>query len=115
VVDLRGGSPTFGRHRGIDLEAPDLRAPAGAAALQRLLWIPPGFAHGFVVLSEEADVLYEVTAPWDPRGEGTLAWDDRDLGIEWPAREPAVSRRDGAGVALASLRGAPPFRWEGKP
>ena len=85
VVDIRSASPTFGHH--ISLELSDTNG--------RLIWIPPGFAHGFCVVGDEpADMLYKVDAPYGPEGEGGIRWDDEQLGIDWPLAHPAVSTRD---------------------
>jgi dTDP-4-dehydrorhamnose 3,5-epimerase len=85
AVDLRSGSPTFGRHAGVELSGEN----------GRLLWVPPGFAHGFCVLGDEpADVLYKVDAAYNPAGEGGVHWADRDLAIRWPVADPLVSPRD---------------------
>lgn len=84
VVDLRASSPTFGRWAGIPLRDREMRQ----------VWVPVGFAHGFCVLSEEAVVVYRCTAYHDPRGEGALAWDDPELAIHWPVRDPVLSARD---------------------
>lgn len=94
VVDLRPGSETFRQWRGHHLDA------RSAAAL----WIPPGLAHGFLVLSPEASVLYQVTAPWDPRGELVVRWDDPELGITWPQGAPPIlSARDATAPTLAQV------------
>ncbi len=86
AVDLRPGSPTRFQH-----VAGTLRADG------RALWIPPGFAHGFLVTDAEAVVLYQVTADWVPEAEHTVAWDDPSLGIDWPLSAPPVlSDRDAA-------------------
>lgn len=74
AVDVRAGSPTFGRWVGFELSADN----------HRQLWIPPGFAHGFLVLSESADFLYKTTDFYAPQLEGCLRWDDPDVGIRWP-------------------------------
>jgi dTDP-4-dehydrorhamnose 3,5-epimerase len=84
AVDLRAGSPTFGRWVGCTLDA-DKRA---------LLWIPEGFAHGYVVLSEAADVVYKVTAEYAAHLDRGVRWDDPAIGIEWPIRDPIVSEKD---------------------
>lgn len=84
VVDLRPDSPTFGRWSGHDLDSDD----------HAQLFIPAGCAHGFVVLSESADVLYKVSTPYDATTELGIAWDDPDLAIEWPADSPIRSARD---------------------
>jgi len=96
AVDLRPDSPAFGRWAGQVL----------SAANRAALWVPPGFAHGFYAL-EDADLLYLVTAPWDPGHELTLSWEDPTVGIEWPLRGDAqLSERDAAGVSLAQARRA---------
>ena len=93
AVDLRRRSPTFGRHVAIAL----------SAANRRMLYIPPGFAHGFIVTSDSADFLYKTTDYWHPEHERTLLWNDRALGIAWPAGiEPILAAKDVAGVPLAS-------------
>jgi dTDP-4-dehydrorhamnose 3,5-epimerase len=92
VVDLRRGSPTFGRWHGIELSADN--------RLQ--LWIPPGFAHGFLAVSESAECVYKTTDYWSPEHERTLLWNDPALGITWPlAGDAIVSSKDRAGVPLA--------------
>lgn len=91
VVDIRPGSATFGRFETFELD--DVRH------LQ--LFVPVGFAHGFCVLSELADVAYKVSAPYDPAEERGLAWDDPSLGIPWPVREPVLSERDSTNPTLA--------------
>ena len=93
AVDLRRRSPTFGRHVAMTL----------SAANRRMLYVPPGFAHGFIVTSESADFLYKTTDYWHPEHERTLLWNDRALGIAWPAGiEPILAAKDIAGVPLAS-------------
>jgi dTDP-4-dehydrorhamnose 3,5-epimerase len=93
AVDLRRSSPTFGRWAGVTLSAEN----------RRMLWVPPGFAHGFVVLSEAADFLYKTTDYWHPEHERTLLWNDPALGIAWPqAGAPIVNAKDAAGAPLAS-------------
>jgi dTDP-4-dehydrorhamnose 3,5-epimerase len=91
AVDLRRGSPSFGRWVGAEL----------SAANKRQLWVPEGFAHGFVVLSEHAEFLYKTTDFYAPEHERCLRWDDPDVGIGWPAGlTPVLSAKDQAGVAL---------------
>ena len=92
VVDLRRGSPTFGKWIGHHLSAEN----------KNMLWIPPGLAHGFVVLSEYADFLYKTTDYWAPQHERTLLWNDPALAIAWPlAGEPILAPKDRAGKRLA--------------
>lgn len=91
AVDLRKSSPTFGKWVGVTLSAQNFRQ----------LWIPEGFAHGFLVISEYADVLYKMTEYYDPQFEAAIAWNDADLGIEWPlAESPILHARDAAASAL---------------
>ena len=92
AVDLRRSSPTFGRSVGVELSADN----------KRMLWIPPGFAHGFLVVSEDAEFLYKTTDFWYPEHERTLLWNDPALGIAWPlAGEPILAAKDAAGTPLA--------------
>jgi len=84
VVDIRRDSATFGRWVGVNLSSDDLRQ----------LYVPVGFAHGFCVLSEAADIEYKCSDYYDPAGEGGLRWDDPLVGIEWPVSDPILSRRD---------------------
>jgi dTDP-4-dehydrorhamnose 3,5-epimerase len=94
VVDLRPGSPTFGRHLGVELDAEE----------HHQLFVPKGFAHGFCVVSERAEVLYRLSAVYDPAAERSLKWDDPDLGIPWPVREPILSPRDQQAESFRALR-----------
>ena len=92
AVDLRKSSPSFGRWVGTRLSAQN----------QRQLWIPEGFAHGFVVLSESAEFLYKTTDYYAPEHERSLLWNDPELGIEWPFDEPPqLSAKDQAGKCLS--------------
>jgi dTDP-4-dehydrorhamnose 3,5-epimerase len=92
AVDLRRSSPAFGRCVGVVL----------SAANRRMLWIPPGFAHGFVVLSENAEFLYKATDYWYPQHERTLLWSDPALAIDWPLEGlPTLAAKDAAGRLLA--------------
>ncbi len=94
AVDMRRSSPRFGRWSGTELSAEN----------HRQLWIPPGFAHGFLVLSESADFLYKTTDYYAPASEAALRWDDPALGIEWPdtGGPPRLSAKDGAAPGLAA-------------
>lgn len=90
AVDLRKSSPTFGRWVGALLSADN----------RRQLWVPPGFAHGFLTLSDTAEVLYKTTDYWYPEHERSLLWNDPSIGIEWPVEgEPRLAAKDnGAGL-----------------
>ncbi|MDQ3364492.1 MAG: dTDP-4-dehydrorhamnose 3,5-epimerase [Myxococcota bacterium] len=93
AVDIRRGSPTFGQWFGATL----------SAANHRQLWVPPGFAHGFVVTSDEADFVYKCTAIYDGADDRSIAWNDPALAITWPlAGEPLLSKRDAAAMTLAA-------------
>ena len=92
VVDLRRGSPFFGRWVGVELSAEN----------RCQLWVPPGFAHGFVVTSDVAECLYKTTDYWAPEHERSLLWNDPEVGIDWPLSGPPIlSGKDGAGMPLA--------------
>jgi dTDP-4-dehydrorhamnose 3,5-epimerase len=94
AVDVRRGSPTFGRHVGVTLSADNFQQ----------LWVPPGFVHGFCVLSERAQVEYKCTALYDPGDEIAIAWNDPELALPWPIREPVLSAKDEAAPRLAEVR-----------
>ncbi|MCE4068555.1 MULTISPECIES: dTDP-4-dehydrorhamnose 3,5-epimerase [Pseudomonas] len=92
AVDIRGGSPTFGQWVGAHLSADN----------KHQLWVPEGFAHGFVVLSDTAEFLYKTTDYYAPAHERCIAWNDPQIGIEWPIEgEPQLSPKDRAGFSLA--------------
>lgn len=98
AVDLRAASPTFGQHVGYELSDENAR----------LLWIPPGFGHGFCVLGDEpADVLYQVTGSYNPHGEYGVRYDDPELAIAWPISEPTISARDQAQPSFAEYKADP--------
>ncbi len=91
AVDLRHSSPTFGRWASALLTAEN----------KHIMWIPPGFAHGFLVLSDTADCLYKTTAYYSPKHERTVRWNDVELKIDWPlSGQPLVSEKDAAGSSL---------------
>ena len=94
AVDVRRGSPAFGRHFGARLSAQGFEQ----------LYVPPGLAHGFVVLSEVAQVEYKCTQLYDPKAELSIAWDDPDLAIPWPTRSPLLSERDRRGSRLRDVK-----------
>lgn len=100
AVDLRQSSPTFGRWVGVILSEEN----------HHMLWVPPGFAHGFLVLSEFADFVYRCTDFWDPDYEQTLIWNDPDLDVTWPlpsSAAPMLSAKDAAGLCLRHLEPFP--------
>jgi dTDP-4-dehydrorhamnose 3,5-epimerase len=99
AVDLRRESPTFGRWEGHELD--DER--------HRQLLVPVGFGHGFCVLSEVADVSYLLSSPYDPATEAGIAWDDPDVGVEWPIAEPLLSERDRGAPRLSEVAGELPW------
>ena len=92
VVDLRKSSPTFGNWFGVELSAEN----------KRQLWIPEGFAHGFMVTSDSAEFLYKTTDYWAPQYERSILWNDPAIGIDWPLEgEPLLSGKDKLGTLLA--------------
>ena len=93
AVDIRRASPTFGRWVGVELSAEN----------HHMLWVPPGFAHGYLVLSDSADFLYKVTDFWAPEHERAIRWDDPTLGVRWPLPagvQPVLSGKDAAAPYL---------------
>jgi dTDP-4-dehydrorhamnose 3,5-epimerase len=92
VVDIRRSSPTFGKWVGEILSADN----------KKMMWVPPGLAHGFAVLSDNAEFLYKTTDYWAPQHERTLLWNDPDVGIAWPIKgEPILAAKDKTGKRLA--------------
>ena len=104
AVDLRRGSPTYAQWEGVELDDESMRE----------LYVPIGFAHGFCVLSEVADVLYKQTAYYDPAVERGIAWNDPQVGIEWPlpVEQLTISERDSHAPLLAEIAGELPFVYE---
>jgi dTDP-4-dehydrorhamnose 3,5-epimerase len=98
AVDVRVGSPTFGRHVAVDLDDDN----------RRQLWVPRGFAHGFVVRSDSADFFYKCDELYSPADEKVLRWNDPELGIDWGVDAPLLSPRDSDGQSLAHLIGLLP-------
>ena len=94
AVDLRRSSPSFGRSVGLHLSAES----------KRMLWIPPGFAHGFLTLSDSAEFLYKTTDYWHPEDERCIIWNDAELKIDWPlnalSAAPQLAAKDRAGLTL---------------
>jgi dTDP-4-dehydrorhamnose 3,5-epimerase len=99
AVDLRRNSPTFGRWEGYELDDEK----------HRQLFVPVGFGHGFAVLSEEADVSYLLSSTYDPATESGIAWDDPEVGVEWPVAEPLLSERDKSAPRLSEVAEDLPF------
>ena len=93
VVDVRRGSPTFGRWIGATLSEENAHQ----------VWIPPGFAHGFAVLGDGALFSYKTSAAYDPGGQVAIRWNDPALGIEWPIADPVLSDRDAAAQPLSAI------------
>jgi dTDP-4-dehydrorhamnose 3,5-epimerase len=94
AVDIREGSATFGEWEGVTLSEDN----------KKQLWVPPGFAHGFVVLSDTADFEYKCTDYYDPSDEGCILWSDPDLDISWPITNPVLSTKDKSAKRLVDLR-----------
>ena len=96
AVDMRRSSPNFGRWEGVELTADN----------HRQLWVPPGFAHGFLVLSETADFLYKTTNYYAPQSEGALRWDDPTVAIQWPdlGMAPLLAEKDAKAPLLAEAK-----------
>ena len=103
AVDLRRGSPTYGQWEGVELDDESMRA----------LYVPVGLAHGFCVLSDVADVIYKQTGYYDPDLERGIAYDDPDIGIEWPlaAEELSPSERDAHAPRLQDIAAGLPFEY----
>jgi len=99
VVDIRPGSATFGQFESFELDDVD----------HRQLFVPVGFAHGFCVLSDVADVTYKVSAPYDAEEERGIAWDDPEIGIPWPVASPVLSGRDAGNPTLSAAAGSGAF------
>ena len=100
VVDIRPHSPTFGQWTGVTLDA----------GQQHQLWIPPGMAHGFLALSDTVHLHYKCTDFYHPRDEGSLRWDDPDIGIAWPCTTPVLSAKDAAAPFWREVRQSLPAR-----
>ena len=94
AVDIRKGSATFGEWEGVILSEDN----------KKQFWVPPGFAHGFVVLSDTADFEYKCTDYYDPSDEGSILWSDPDLNIPWPVANPVLSNKDESAKRLVDLR-----------
>ena len=99
AVDLRVSSPTLGKWFSVELSADNMRQ----------IYVPPGFAHGFATLSDSAEVQYKQTGFYTPPSEGTLVWNDPDVGIQWPITNPTLSKRDQNGMSLKEYLKKPAF------
>lgn len=99
VVDVRRGSPHFGKWVGYDLSEEN----------KRQMWIPPGFAHGFCVTSDECDFLYKCTEVYAPENERTVLWNDPAIGVQWPVSAPVLSKKDEAALPLSQHTHLPDF------
>lgn len=99
AIDLRVGSPTFGRHVLEELSAENMRQ----------MYVPVGFAHGFQVISDRADVQYKCSNFYDPSAEGSIRWDDPDLAIAWPLAQPVLSAKDRDAQTLKEYLAKPAF------
>lgn len=101
AIDLRVGSPTFGEWVAEELTEDNMRQ----------LYSPPGFAHGFLTLSDSADVQYKCTGFYTPSSEGSVAWNDPEIGVRWPNESPKLSQKDANAPSLAQYREHPAFRY----
>ena len=99
AVDVRTGSPNFGRHVAVELSEEN----------RRQVWVPRGFAHGFVVLSETADFFYKCDDLYSPKDEIVVCWDDPAIGINWGVANPSLSARDAAAPQLGDVRNLPVY------
>lgn len=99
AVDVRRGSPHFGKWTGAELSETNYR----------MLWVPPGFAHGFCAVTDDCDVLYKCTAVYDGAGDRSILWNDPDIGIRWPVAAPLLSPKDAAAPRLAAAAALPQY------
>jgi dTDP-4-dehydrorhamnose 3,5-epimerase len=99
AVDIRAGSPQFGKWVGVELSEEN----------RHMLWVPPGFAHGFCALTEVADLAYKCTALYDAASDRVIAWDDPDIGIQWPVTSPILSPKDAAAPRLKDAPALPRY------
>jgi len=102
AVDLRIGSPTFGQWEGIELSAEN----------GKLLYVPVGFAHGFLVTSDYAEIIYKMTTYYTPSSEGSIIWNDNDLKVKWPVTSPILSEKDERAPTLKDYLKNPSFTYE---
>jgi dTDP-4-dehydrorhamnose 3,5-epimerase len=97
AVDIRHGSPSFGKWFGVEL----------SEANRLMLWIPPGFAHGFCALEDGTDLVYKCTAVYEPASDRAILWNDPDIGIEWPIASPLLSAKDAVAPRLSAMATLP--------
>ena len=102
AVDLRVGSPAFGHWFGVELSAEN----------KRQIYVPIGFAHGFVTLSDFAEIQYKQTDYYAPAAEGSVAWNDPEIGIHWPMQDPILSKRDAQAMSLRRYLQQPVFYYQ---
>src|SRR5210317_1537176 len=100
AVDIRVGSPTYGKHHSVILSGEN----------KKMLWIPPGFAHGFATLEDHTVFLYKCTDTYSPEHEGSIQWNDEDLGIDWGIQQPQLSAKDATSLAFGTFNS--PFIYE---
>jgi dTDP-4-dehydrorhamnose 3,5-epimerase len=100
AVDIRVGSPAYGKWFAVELTEEN----------KRMLWVPPGFAHGFLALTDNSDLFYKCTALYDAESDRSILWNDPDLGIEWPIANPRLSPKDAAARRLKEARVLPTYR-----
>ena len=99
IVDIKKGSPTFGKWYGVELSDEN----------HKMFWVPPGYAHSFLVLSDDAIVEYKCTGVWNGESEGSILYNDPTIGVEWPLSEVIVSEKDMAGMTLQEWQESPEF------
>lgn len=104
ALDIRHGSPSFGKYQTVELSGDE---PAW-------FWIPPGFAHGFCVVSEDADLLYKCTTEYNPKGESGILWNDPQLNIPWVCTNPILSPRDTGMPEFSEYQKAPKLHFRGR-
>lgn len=100
AVDIREGSPAFGRWYAVELSEEN----------KRMLWVPPDFAHGFCALTDDCDVIYKVTRLYDPANDHGIIWNDPELGIRWPVAQPRLSPKDAAAPRLKDAKVLPRYQ-----
>ena len=99
AVDIRKGSPHFGKWFGLELSEEN----------KKLLWVPPGFAHGFCAITDTADLVYKCTEFYSPENDRSILWNDPDIGIEWPIRDPVLSAKDAIAPRLKDATVLPKY------